>query len=65
MFSNENIIVHDHWNDPSVSLNLFIYSVLKFFLTVLAISCPIPNGVFTPSFVLGAAFGRLYGYVLS
>ena len=33
-------------------------------LEVLAISSPIPAGIFTPTFVLGAGFGRLYGYVL-
>ena len=25
------------------------------------LSCPIPAGVFTPVFILGAAVGRLYG----
>lgn len=33
-------------------------------LEVTAISCPIPAGVFFPSFMLGAGFGRLYGYCL-
>jgi len=65
MFQNENIIVHDHWSVPSASLNLFTYCCLKFILFVLAVSCPIPSGVFTPSFVLGAAFGRLYGYIVT
>lgn len=27
-------------------------------------SCPIPAGVFTPVFTLGAVFGRLYGYTI-
>ena len=35
---------------------------MKFILTCLAISCPIPAGLFTPTFTLGAVFGRLYGY---
>jgi len=37
---------------------------LKFVLIVLAVSLPIPSGVFTPSLLLGAVFGRFWGYVL-
>lgn len=33
-------------------------------LTVLAVTCPIPSGVFTPIFTLGASFGRLFGFVV-
>ena len=33
-------------------------------LIVLAISAPVPSGVLSPCFTLGAVFGRFYGYVL-
>jgi chloride channel 2 len=52
------------WGQPSVGFNLLIFVIIKFILEVIAISWPIPAGVFTPTFVLGAGFGRLYGYVL-
>lgn len=31
---------------------------------MLATCSPIPAGVLTPSFILGAVFGRLYGFCL-
>lgn len=31
---------------------------------MLAVTCPIPAGVFTPIFTLGASFGRLFGFIL-
>ena len=40
---------------------LIVYSLGKFFMTIISISCPIPCGVFTPIFALGSALGRLYG----
>jgi hypothetical protein len=33
-------------------------------MTILSITCPIPCGVFAPTFFLGAGFGRLYGYLM-
>ena len=36
----------------------------KFILIMIAVSSPIPGGLLTPAFILGAVFGRLYGYVL-
>ena len=44
--------------------SLFIYTVIKGILTILPCGLPIPSGIFTPLFVLGAAFGRLYGEIL-
>lgn len=41
--------------------DLLIYSFGKYFMTIISISCPIPCGVFTPTFALGAVLGRLYG----
>lgn len=31
---------------------------------MLAVSSPIPHGLLSPAFILGAVFGRLYGYVV-
>lgn len=52
------------WTQPAIGFNLVVFVVTKFMLEVLAISSPIPAGVFTPTFILGAGFGRLYGYIL-
>jgi chloride channel 2 len=40
---------------------LIVYSIGKFFMTIMSITCPIPCGVFTPIFALGSVLGRLYG----
>lgn len=66
MFSQESLETKEraHWNEPNIFLNLALFTVLKFSLTALSISLPIPAGVFTPTFVLGAVFGRLYGFAL-
>eukprot|EP00397_Hematodinium_sp_SG-2012_P029246 GEMP01030874.1.p1 GENE.GEMP01030874.1~~GEMP01030874.1.p1 ORF type:complete len:471 (+),score=92.32 GEMP01030874.1:82-1494(+) len=45
--------------------NLCVGLILtKLVITTLALCCAIPCGVFTPTFVLGAAFGRLYGLAI-
>ena len=31
---------------------------------MMAVSSPIPGGIMTPSFIIGAVFGRLYGHLL-
>jgi H+/Cl- antiporter ClcA len=65
-FSTKSLDTHEntYWDSPSIGFNLLVFVVIKFILEVIAISCPIPAGVFTPTFVLGAGFGRLFGYVL-
>lgn len=52
------------WTYPLTSFNLLIYVILKFILVILAVSSPIPAGLITPSFIIGAVFGRLYGHIL-
>ena len=64
MFQKEDLTNTESWVSPNIPVNLIFYIVLKFFLTILAVSCPIPSGVFTPTFVLGAAIGRLYGLMV-
>jgi len=59
-----NEISGGKWEDPSVGFNLLICLAIKFILAILSFSLPVATGVFTPCFVIGAAFGRLYGYVL-
>jgi hypothetical protein len=63
MFSQDPLQTKDkaHWNQPDIMFNLAIFAIIKFSLNALSISLPIPAGVFTPTFVLGAVFGRLYG----
>jgi H+/Cl- antiporter ClcA len=65
-FSVEELDIHTStsWGQPAIGFNLLVFVVIKFILEVIAISSPIPTGVFTPTFVLGAAFGRLYAYCL-
>ena len=64
MFQAERLSDYEdtEWDSPSVGVNLLIYSLLKFILTALSISCPIPCGIFTPVFTCGATIGRLFGH---
>ena len=39
---------------------LIIYFIMKFVFTALSMSCPVPGGIFTPTFTMGAVFGQLY-----
>ena len=55
----------DRWSNPSLLVNLGIFLVCKFAFTVTAVGCPIACGVFSPVFLLGAAFGRFFGEVRS
>ncbi|KAL3119101.1 hypothetical protein niasHT_003884 [Heterodera trifolii] len=48
---------------PLFSLLCFLLSY--FFLNALASTVPIPSGIFGPSFVFGAAFGRLMGELVA
>merc|ERR1719495_897791 len=53
-----------HWKDPytqSIFINLTIYIISTFFLSILAQTLPVPTGALIPSFKMGAAFGRLVG----
>ncbi len=66
LFSPQSLTSIDErkWSDPAEGFNLFTFSFLKFILTVLAVTCPIPAGVFTPIFTMGASFGRLFGFTV-
>lgn len=51
------------WNNVFYTLSLFIF--VRFFLSAISTTLPIPCGIFIPSFTLGAACGRLFGEILS
>ena len=56
-------ISQEGWKHPSVNIfvTLVIFITLHFFMTAIAITLPVPSGVFIPVFLIGAAFGRLVG----
>ena len=41
-----------------------LFFVMKFSFTALTLSCPIPGGIFTPTFCMGAVLGQIYVSVL-
>lgn len=43
---------------------LLMFCVQKFLFTALTLSCPVPGGIFTPTFCLGAVVGQLYASLL-
>lgn len=51
------------WQHPqlNVFITLVIFIVMKFWMSALATTIPVPSGAFMPVFVIGAAFGRLVG----
>jgi chloride channel 2 len=53
------------WSHSNIFGSLFLFCILKFAMTVLAITLPIPAGVFVPVFVIGAGFGRFAGELMS
>ncbi|KAM6439368.1 chloride channel protein 1 isoform 2-T2 [Rhynochetos jubatus] len=55
------------WIHPKVSVYIIIllFFLMKFWMSVIATTMPIPCGGFMPVFVLGAAFGRLIGEIMA
>ncbi|XP_031716719.1 chloride channel protein 2 isoform X4 [Anarrhichthys ocellatus] len=53
----------DAWKHPQVNVfvTLVLFIVMKFWMSALATTIPVPCGAFMPVFVIGAAFGRLVG----
>uniref|UniRef100_A0AAY4AFM5 Chloride channel protein n=1 Tax=Denticeps clupeoides TaxID=299321 RepID=A0AAY4AFM5_9TELE len=51
------------WNHPHVSvfITLLLFIVMKFWMSAVATTMPVPCGAFMPVFLIGAAFGRLVG----
>ncbi|XP_053307318.1 chloride channel protein 1 isoform X2 [Spea bombifrons] len=49
----------------SVFVTLPLFFIMKFLMSVVATTMPIPCGAFMPVFVLGAAFGRIVGELMA
>jgi len=45
--------------------NLIVYTLSKFISTILCVCLPLPVGLFTPTFMTGAALGRIFGEILN
>ncbi|XP_072852371.2 chloride channel protein 2 isoform X1 [Pogona vitticeps] len=59
----EYIDVSGAWKHPhaNVFVTLVVFILMKFWMSALATTIPVPCGAFMPVFVIGAAFGRLVG----
>ncbi|XP_020934221.1 chloride channel protein 1 isoform X2 [Sus scrofa] len=55
------------WIHPKVNVVVVIllFFIMKFWMSIVATTMPIPCGGFMPVFVLGAAFGRLVGEIMA
>uniref|UniRef100_A0A8C6KKN1 Chloride voltage-gated channel 1 n=1 Tax=Nothobranchius furzeri TaxID=105023 RepID=A0A8C6KKN1_NOTFU len=55
------------WLHPHVSVFviLLLFFVMKFWMSAVSTTMPIPSGAFMPVFILGAAFGRLVGEIMA
>ena len=53
------------WATPSIFFNLALFIVLKFFLTAISLGLPVPCGLYTPVFLMGAAGGRIVGELVA
>ncbi|XP_041867557.1 chloride channel protein 1a [Melanotaenia boesemani] len=51
--------------DVSVFVILLLFFLMKFWMSAVATTMPIPSGAFMPVFILGAAFGRLVGEIMA
>ncbi|XP_076010956.1 chloride channel protein 1 [Genypterus blacodes] len=55
------------WLHPRVSVFviLLLFLIMKFWMSAVSTTMPIPSGAFMPVFILGAAFGRLVGEIMA
>ena len=53
------------WTSPNLFVKGGFFVFAKILITALSLSCPLPCGVFTPTFTAGAVFGRMYGELLN
>ncbi|XP_054612375.1 chloride channel protein 2a isoform X4 [Dunckerocampus dactyliophorus] len=61
-------ISHHHgWKHPQVNvfITLVLFIIMKFWMSAVATTMPVPCGAFMPVFLIGAAFGRLVGEVMA
>ncbi|KAM6304814.1 chloride channel protein 2 [Aegotheles albertisi] len=59
----EYLGILEAWHHPrsNVFVTLVVFIIMKFWMSALATTIPVPCGAFMPVFVIGAAFGRLVG----
>ncbi|XP_046874905.1 chloride channel protein 1a isoform X2 [Hypomesus transpacificus] len=55
------------WLHPDISpfVILLLFFIMKFWMSAVSTTMPIPSGAFMPVFILGAAFGRLVGEIMA
>ncbi|MGH0136191.1 UNVERIFIED_CONTAM: hypothetical protein FKN15_059854 [Acipenser sinensis] len=55
------------WVHPKISVFfiLLLFFVMKFWMSAISTTMPVPCGAFMPVFILGAAFGRLVGEIMA
>ncbi|XP_024908113.1 chloride channel protein 2a [Cynoglossus semilaevis] len=61
-------ISHHHgWKHPQVNIfiTLILFIIMKFWMSAVATTLPVPCGAFMPVFLIGAAFGRLVGEIMA
>ncbi|XP_078143901.1 chloride channel protein 2a [Centroberyx gerrardi] len=61
-------ISHSHaWKHPQVNvfITLILFIIMKFWMSAVATTMPVPCGAFMPVFLIGAAFGRLVGEIMA
>ncbi|XP_008941382.1 PREDICTED: chloride channel protein 2-like, partial [Merops nubicus] len=59
----EYLGILEAWRHPrsNVFVTLVVFILMKFWMSALATTIPVPCGAFMPVFIIGAAFGRLVG----
>uniref|UniRef100_W8BNB8 Chloride channel protein 2 n=1 Tax=Ceratitis capitata TaxID=7213 RepID=W8BNB8_CERCA len=59
----EQAAIVTHWvtGYTNIFINLSIYIVFTFFISIVASTIPVPSGIFIPVFKIGASLGRLIG----
>ncbi|XP_038145166.1 chloride channel protein 2a [Cyprinodon tularosa] len=61
-------ISHHHaWKHPQVNvfITLILFIIMKFWMSAVATTMPVPCGAFMPVFLIGAGFGRLVGEIMA
>lgn len=66
LFDKTLITTSDTWVIPFLGIGgtLFCCLLMKWFMTIGALSLAMPTGVVAPAMIIGALIGRLYGYML-
>eukprot|EP00803_Ostreobium_quekettii_P002532 evm.model.scf_736EXC.2 EVM.evm.TU.scf_736EXC.2 scf_736EXC:12278-13521(-) len=68
MFNSQGYTLHSLFTAESFSfsaLSTLLFTAFYFFLASVTYGSALPTGLFTPSLIFGASFGRLFAHVLS